>query len=115
NIAQARKDAGAALAALRVLGDQVRNTRYDQETVAAILKKMASTDDQAMPRMSWEEMQQFTLAVAALRPNLKSHLDRVNEMLAYPPGGESPARFRRTPRADSDLDEAVRALRKALR
>jgi hypothetical protein len=113
-----RKTAGnkttTVLAALKALEKQVLATQYTEGIAAAIVKNLAAVDDDASP-LTWEEVQQFTLAVAALRPNLpaaaKKHLDDVNTLLAYPPGSESPSHFRR----GKQLDNALLDLRKALR
>ncbi len=111
-----RSDTKRALDALDSLEKKVRATLYTEENNAAILKGLLPGDKAAIEAMTWEEVQQLTLAVAALKPtlagNVKQHLDEVNKLLAYPPGRESPSLFRRDPKL---LDQKLFDLRQSLR
>jgi hypothetical protein len=117
-----RGEATAARAALTALEKSVLETNYNEATVKTILKNLAgdpSKDEAEVKAMTWEEVQQFVLAVYALRAQLsddaRAQLDKVARMIAYPVKEElrfeSPAEFRRDPKLNEELIKLRQALR----
>ncbi len=117
-----RGEATTARTALAALEQTVLATPYNEATVKTILKNLAGKPDEDeadVKAMTWEEVQQFVLALYALRSQLsddaRAQLDKVAEMIAYPVKEErrfeSPAEFRRDPKLNDELIKLRKALR----
>jgi Cytochrome c554 and c-prime len=104
-----------ALAALYGLAKKVRALKYNNDDIAAILKRILPGDKADIEALTWDEVQQLTLAIAALKPTLagkgKEQLDDITRLLAYPPGRESPSLFRHDTKL---LDQKLFDLRQSL-
>lgn len=102
NVIKACKKLDAPLAALE---KQVNAGKYNKDTCRAMLARMRA-DGAKRPRpLTWDEAEQFTLAVAALggcaeldEKDMKKLQPALTELwrreLVYPPGRESPGNFR---------------------
>jgi hypothetical protein len=106
--------ADAIKKALKERLQAVNGAAYDAKGAKAVLAALARRKDR-VKGMSWDEVQQLALAVGALQPATgeKALLEPLGELyrsLAFPPGFESPATFRR----DNTLDKQLDALFKLL-
>jgi hypothetical protein len=108
---------------------KVQQDRYDRAAVKALLGHLAAHGERA-PATTWDEKEQFALAVAALSradralaraeggkpllgPEADKHLRGLFEALAFPPGSEGPVGFRDNNRADEPMKKVLEDLRSA--